>query len=143
MKSNDITETAEMILRIADKLHREKNKSAFYGKQVDETDKTQPIKNYSEVVSSRIKKKNITPENIGEIILNQIPGISKITSSVILNHFGSFYNLLMELKKNKKCMDSLSYVTKTGSTRNISKTSIRNIIPVSYTHLTLPTTPYV
>ena len=32
-------------------------------------------KTYTNVVH-KVKKKNITPENIGEIILSQIPGIS-------------------------------------------------------------------
>ena len=134
IRTLDILETAEYIIRFCDKLNREKKIGYYNNSDTNNTNNsntnnsnTDNSKKYSNVVT-RVKKGNITPENIGEIILNQIPGISKITSSVILNHFGSLYNLLMELKKNKKCMDSLSYVTKTGSTRNISKTSIRNII---------------
>ena len=44
-----------------------------------------------------------------------------------MNHFGSLYNLLDCLKKDPKCLDSLTYKTKTGTNRRISKTSIRNI----------------
>ena len=81
---------------------------------------------YSNYVS-RVKKNNITPENIGEIILNQIPGISKATSLAVMNKFGSLYNLLDNLKKDPNCMKDLTFATKTGTQRRISKTSIRNI----------------
>ena len=40
-------------------------------------------KKYSEVVS-KVKKKNIKPENIGEIILSQIPGVSTSTSLLLI-----------------------------------------------------------
>ena len=39
------------------------------------------------------EKENITPENIGEIILSQIPGVSSHTSKVIMNKYGSLYGL--------------------------------------------------
>ena len=119
MRTLDILETAEYIIRFVDKMGREK-KAGYYngGGKSDEA--------YSNYVS-RVKKNNITPENIGEIILNQIPGISKATSLAVMNKFGSLYNLLNNLKKDPNCMKDLTFATKTGTQRRISKTSIRNI----------------
>ena len=121
IKTHDITETAEYILRMCDKLNREKKKVSYY-----ESGEKIP-KKYCEVVK-KVKKDNITPENIGEIILSQIPGVSAHTSQVIINKYGSLYNLLCDLDTNQKCLDELSYVTDSGITRRISKTSIRNIV---------------
>jgi ERCC4-type nuclease len=121
IKTHDITETAEYMLRMCDKLNREKKKGSYY-----ETGEKKP-KKYCEVVK-KVKKDNITPENIGEIILSQIPGVSAHTSQIIMNKYGSLYNLLCDLDTNQKCLDELSYVTDSGITRRISKTSIRNIV---------------
>ena len=74
------------------------------------------------------KKKNITPENIGGIILSQIPGISSKTSSAVIAKHGSLFQLLKTLEKDKHCLDNLLYKTKTGQERRISRTSIANII---------------
>lgn len=121
IKTHDITETAEYILRMCDKLNREKKKVSYY-----EAGEKKP-KKYCEVVK-KVKKDNITPENIGEIILSQIPGVSSHTSQVIMNKYGSLYNLLCDLDTNQKCLDDLSYTTENGVIRRISKTSIRNIV---------------
>jgi ERCC4-type nuclease len=125
IKTNDIMETAEYILRLADKLSREKTKNAYYH-EINENNKGQN-KKYCEVVS-KVKKKNLTPENIGEIILSQIPGVNSTTSMAVLKKYGSLYNLLKELDKNQSCLDKLKYETKSGEKRRISKTSVRNIV---------------
>jgi ERCC4-type nuclease len=121
IKTHDVTETAEYLLRMCDKLNREKKKVSYY-----ETGETLP-KNYCEVVK-KVKKDNITPDNIGEIILSQIPGVSSYTSQVIMNKFGSLYGLLCELDTNQKCLDDLKLTSDSGKERRISKTSIRNIV---------------
>lgn len=122
VRTFDITESAEYILRITDKLARSKEKFGFYHQSF------QPKKmNYTGVVHKE-KKKNITPENIGSIILSQIPGISNTTSSVLMNEYGSLFQLLKALEHDKHCMDKLVYKTKHGQERRISKTSISNII---------------
>ena len=82
---------------------REKGKLGYYNGGDKEKDN-----DYSKYVG-RVKKNNITPENIGEIILNQIPGISQSTSLTIMNKFGSLYNLLDMLKKDPNCLDNLTY----------------------------------
>tara|TARA_B100000795_G_C22804773_1_gene444129 strand:+ start:4306 stop:5064 length:759 start_codon:yes stop_codon:yes gene_type:complete len=120
-RTKDILETAEYIIRFVEKMGREKDKKGYYNGGTDNNEK------YSKFVT-RVKKNNITPENIGEIILNQIPGISQSTSLSVMKKFGSLCNLLDCLKNDPTCLDNLKYVTKTGSERRISKTSIKNMI---------------
>ena len=67
-------------------------------------------------------------ENISEIILSQIPGISAKTSKVIIDKFGSLYQLLDALNKDQKCMDGICFTTGEGTQRKISKTAIRNVV---------------
>ena len=122
IRTFDITETAEYILRLTDKLSRDEKKYGYYHEKFIPSEKT-----YTNVVH-KVKKKNITPENIGEIILSQIPGISALSSKVILNKFGSLYNLLKEVEKDRSCLEGLTYKTKAGKDRRISKTCIDNII---------------
>ena len=107
---------------MSDKLFREKKKVSYY----EDGEKNINTRKYCEVVKKE-KKKNITPENIGEIILSQIPGVSSHTSQIIMNKYGSLYNLLCDLDVNQKCLDQLTYTTDSGINRRISKTSIRNI----------------
>ena len=83
------------------------------------------VPNYCTVVK-KVKKENITPENIGEIVLCQIPGISSVTATTIMKKFGTFPNLIKELQKNPLCLDGISCETN-GKTRKISKTCIENI----------------
>jgi ERCC4-type nuclease len=126
VKTNDILETAEYILRFTDKIGREKTKPPFYS-NTNTTNNAISPKRYCEVIN-KVKKKNITPKNIGEIILSQIPGISSTTSMAVMKKFGSLYNLLMALDNNPKCLDGMTYETKNKENRRISKTSIRNIV---------------
>jgi ERCC4-type nuclease len=121
VKVNNTVETAEYIIRATDKMSRDKKKSYYDTSMNNVTN----IKDYCEVVN-KVKKKNIKPENIGEIILSQIPGISSKTSLTIMEKFGSLYNLLGELKKDPKCLNGIMIKTSNGS-RKISTASIRNI----------------
>ena len=82
-------------------------------------------KRYSEVIS-KVKKKNIRPDNIGEIILSQIPGISSKTSMTIMKHFSSLHELLTKLKEDPNCLNSIELQTKNGH-RKISQTIKSNI----------------
>jgi len=81
--------------------------------------------NYCTVVK-KVKKENVTPDNIGEIILCQIPGISSITAMAIMKHFNSFPNFIEELQKNPQCIENLT-IESNGKTRKINKSSTENI----------------
>jgi ERCC4-type nuclease len=87
----------------------------------------QSEKDYINVVK-KVKKENITTENIGEIMLCQIPGISSVTAIAIMQKFGSISNLIKEVETNESCLQNISYENTKGQTRKIAKTCSASII---------------
>jgi ERCC4-type nuclease len=77
-------------------------------------------------VVKKVKKDNVTPENIGEIVLCQIPGISSISAVAIMKKFGTLARLMDEVTKNQACMDDIQTVSSAG-TRKISRAIVQNI----------------
>ena len=91
-------------------------------------DKIEPCeKDYVNVIK-KVKKENITPENIGEIMLCQIPGISSVTALTIMEKFKTLSNLIKELELNPDCLKDITSTNTKGQTRKINKTSIANIV---------------
>jgi ERCC4-type nuclease len=77
-------------------------------------------------VVKKVKKENVTPENMGEIILCQIPGISSVTAIAIMKRFSHFTHLMEELTKDPTCVENLTIETN-GKIRKISKSVAENI----------------
>ena len=123
-QTRNLVETGEYILRVANKLFREKNRKAYYLQ--DDNAKKSSEKSYTDVVK-REKKSNITPANIGEIILSQIPGISSKSSKSIMAKFDSLYDMLNKLREDKHCLDDIEIITSNGSKRRISQ-SVKNSV---------------
>lgn len=84
-------------------------------------------KDYISVVK-KVKKENITPENIAEIMLCQIPGISSVTAIAIMDKFKTIPNLIQEIQQTENCLKDISYQNSKGQTRKINKTSLANIV---------------
>jgi hypothetical protein len=84
-------------------------------------------KDYVSVIK-KVKKENITPENIGEIMLCQIPGISSVTALAILEQYKTLPNLIKEIEANSNCLANITSTNAKGQTRKINKTSIANIV---------------
>jgi ERCC4-type nuclease len=78
-------------------------------------------------VVKKVKKDNITTENIGQIILSQIPGISSVTSIAIMKHFNSFPHFIREIQQTPTVLDNI-YIETNGKKRKINKTSIESIL---------------
>jgi len=134
VRTCSMMETAEWIIFTADKIRRDlkKGRTLFTNPQsttivskresdiepiasienqeleeIEEPDKTQEIKAYCTVVK-KVKKENITKENMGEILLCQIPGISSQTAIAIMNHCNhSFLQLIDILKTNPTSLENL------------------------------------
>ena len=60
-------------------------------------------------------------------MLTQIPKVSLILATKVIEQYKTIYNLINELKKNKDCLNHLSYTTKTGKERKFNKSAIENI----------------
>lgn len=146
-RSFSLDETANIICNMAYKIGKDLTKNSYYQNKVqidmsfNETcgDNGSPLesmeneeiqatdKDYVGVVK-KIKKDNITPDNIGEIMLCQIPGISSVTALAIMEKYKTIPNLIKELEINNETMKDLSYTNTKGQVRKINKTCIANIV---------------
>lgn len=139
-RSMSIDETALMICNMAYKLNKEKDKQPFYSNvlsipaTITETtaeSEVEPVvssdKDYCSVVK-KVKKDNITSENIGEIMLCQIPGISSASALAILAEFKTLPNLIKAIDTNETCLNNVCTTDANGKSRKISKAAIATII---------------
>ena len=69
------------------------------------------------------KKSNITRDNIGEIMLAQIPGVSMSAAQSLMEKYKTIKNLIDILEKNENCLDDFKLECKNGF-RKINKTTI-------------------
>ena len=114
LRTWSIQESAELIARMTDKLARENMKSG--GGTISQDIVSLPT------TLTAIRKNNITRENIGEILLIQIPGISAVTAKAILNTFdNSFAAVLKAIQENNPALENIQYQTSDGKFRKISK----------------------
>ena len=92
------------------------------------TETQEKVKAYCSVVK-RVKSANLTPKNIGEVILCQIPSVGSETAQSIMQHFGnSLPQLVHALEQNgTACLDGLTTTDSKGKARKISKTCAANI----------------
>ena len=74
------------------------------------------------------KKKNsqITKENISELMLCQIPGISTTTSRIILNQFNTIQDIILELNMNPMLFEEFVYV-KDNKEKKLNKNMIQSL----------------
>ncbi len=136
IRSEDMNETTTIIVKFIKKILREKTLKPHY---INSTRKSSPSIVENEIISTtpapleyhqvikRNKKSNITPENIGYIMLSQIPGISGKMSQVIMDKHGSLYELIIKLKENPLLLNNDTYVTEKGQTRKINYKCIESI----------------
>ena len=151
MRSSTIAETATILCNMCSKLKRDlaKGRLPYYrnpektvtdkeiktdtetatetnAKTSEEID-ADVSKNYCTVIKKN-KKENITKENIGEIMLCQIPGISSTIAIAIMKNYNSFRELMNAINENPNCLDNLCTTDKNGKQRKISKSAISSII---------------
>jgi ERCC4-type nuclease len=105
----------------------ENNKENENGEVIEEELTEQSDKDYIGVIK-KVKKDNITLDNIDEIMLCQIPGISSVTAKALINNYKSLATLIKEIEVNPKCLQEITYTNTKGQTRKITKTSMENIV---------------
>ena len=125
VRTNSVIDTAEWILYTADKLGRELQRGNLPWTPEQKEGGGEPVR-YCNVVK-KTKKDNITPDNIGEIILSQIPGISTVSAIAIMKKFGSISNLIDSIRNDPSCLNDIVCETK-GKTRKIGKNVVENIL---------------
>lgn len=142
-RTSNVNETAEWILNMAKKIEKEllSGNKPYYPISVEKTGGGEALENEIVIgepalitsqapnyctVAKKVKKENVTGENIGEIILCQIPGISSVTAIAIMKKFSSFPHFMEEIKNNPACLDGIMCETK-GKSRKVSKACIESI----------------
>jgi ERCC4-type nuclease len=124
-RTNNLEETAEWIVHFATKLLKEGPKALpFYSGGAEQIESTAA---YSHVVAKRIKKDNITPENIGEIMLSQIPNVSSASAIAIMNKFSTIKQLLTALQNDSNCLNDITITNKNGQSKKLTKPCINTI----------------
>jgi len=125
-RANTLEESAEWLLQLAYKIGKEGGQP-FYMQNIVKAD---PDDSYTTILK-RTKKNNITPDNIGEIMLSQIPNVSTGVAITIMDKYKTLQNLMEALSSDVNALDCIKTVNKTGQARKINKTTIENI----YTYL--------
>ncbi len=125
IRTQSVADTAEWILYTADKLRRELERDNKPWTPESKENEAEPVR-YCNVVK-KTKKDNITPDNIGEIILSQIPGISNVSAIAIMQKFGTITQLIDAIRNDPACLNDIVCETK-GKTRKIGKNVVENIL---------------
>lgn len=95
----------------------------------DERSDKNVVQSYDYCSVIKVKKEknaNVTPENIGVIMLSTIPGISSKTAIVIMNEFKTIGQLIKSFELNPHCLNKICIETN-GKSRKITSTCIENI----------------
>ena len=142
----NLEETAEWVLQFATKLEKEgptavpfyvsvanvsvANVSVSNVESVSVSEATATANantTYAEVIGKRIKKDNITPTNIGEIMLAQIPNVSCASAAAIMQKFGTMAALLGALQSDPKCLNDITTTNKNNQVKKLAKPCINAI----------------
>jgi len=154
MRSTSMDETAFIVCNMAYKIGKDPNKAPYFSQKAitsesgpsahsesgpSEMGHLEPglmepstsvhseAKDYCSVIK-KVKKDNITEENIGEIMLCQIPGISSVTALTIMEKYKYLPNLVKCLQEDPDCLNGISTTDANGKSRKISKTTIATIV---------------
>jgi ERCC4-type nuclease len=95
VRTMNVGETADFILHFTDKVAKEGPNTTSAA-----TTTATPATAYSEVSAKKEKRDYITRENIGEIMLAQVPGVSaKMAAAILAKYGGSMYEFLDDLHR--------------------------------------------
>ena len=120
-RTNNLDETVEWIMHFAQKLQKEgPDALPYYQGGAAQTAQT----SYTEVANTkRIKKEHITPANIGEIMLSQIPHVSAAAAMAIMHKFSTMKQLIAALQEDVNALNEI-YAQKN---KKLTKPCINNI----------------
>ena len=114
--TKNVKETAYFIIQIAEKIKSKeiKSESGVY----EET----------EGIIQKQKNTNITRDNISIFMLCQIPGISTVTATVLMDNYKHITLLIKALADNPECLETFEYINvKTNKSKKLNKNIIKNI----------------
>jgi ERCC4-type nuclease len=95
-RTNTIHETGEYIIKMVEKMKKNKKKGLMIY-TIDSPINTKKEEEYCSVVK-KTKKENITTNNIGILMLCQIPGISTKTATKLMENYSNFGEFVEKMK---------------------------------------------
>ena len=112
VRTESLEQTAEFIQVFFDKLSKEDGYTK--GKSVEDC-----------VVSTKKEKRDhITPGNINQLMLSQIPFVSTQTAEAVLEQYKTVAALTTALREDPTCLDRITFL---NSTRKISSKSVNQL----------------
>lgn len=96
-RSVHVQDSVDSFLIICEKLNNDSNNNKGSTPQPEIPVQVQ----YAENMVKKVKKENITKENIGEIFLCQIPDISSTSAKVLMNHVNGDFKLLCSIIRER------------------------------------------
>ena len=130
VRTSSVQETADWMLAFADKVYRDmmvKGKTpVFLQQQQPEEEGESERKEASPLpycsVVKKVKKDNVTPQNMCEIILCQLPGISHVAATAICKAYPSLIQLMDALREDPACLKQITTAPdKNGKSRKLGK----------------------
>ena len=132
-KSDDATATATATATASNSeitmAENKENVQMHIELQMPEKGDKNVVQSYDYCSILKVKKEknaNVTPENIGVIMLSTIPGISSKTAIVIMNEFKTIGHLIKSFELNPHCLNKVCIETN-GKSRKITSTCLENI----------------
>ena len=122
----NVNESAYFLCNMLIKLKKEK-KMGFYQTTVKPITEEETDKQYTSFVKKQ-KKANITKNNINEIMLMQIPGISDTVACHIMKEFKTIKQLTIIIETDVEKIKSFVYLDKNGKTKKLNKTIVDNLL---------------
>jgi ERCC4-type nuclease len=150
-RTANIRETADLILYFADKYDAvplPERKPYYANKHKTSQPLPEPVTaataataatssgDYSGMFKYKERSSQITPDNIGEIMISAIPFVNSKTASAIMAEYKTVPNLIDAMKKDRACLNNIYIQTQTQSTtqtttitskRKISKLCVDNL----------------
>jgi len=118
--THDVVETSTFIQHMFKKVC----KNMKDGKQFYNVDA--PVGEYIDAMKNA-KKSNITSGNVAEIMLSQIPSVSKNIAKIVMGEYRTLGKLMEAISQGDEKLSLLKMKDSKGKERRISKTAIENI----------------
>lgn len=141
MRTMNDAETAWVLCNMANKMYKEEKlgvKFPFYSNTTTLSTEGEPpsatslentttsSKEYADVVK-KIKKENVTVDNIGQIVLSQIPDVGNVAAAAIMEKHGTLPDLIRAVEADPNCLTGVTYTNNKGQVRKIKCTSADNV----------------
>lgn len=121
--TKNVKETAYFILQFSEKIN-----SSLPSSNINENISTEINYENIEGVIHKQKNTNLTRDNISIFMLSQLPGISSITATIIMEKYKHISNLIKDLSSDPECLEKFEYINpKNNKPKKLNKNIIKCI----------------